>query len=139
MKTIEIPQPCPVNWKDMNKAEGGRFCDLCSKKVHDFKGWNTADIIRFVENSPTSICGRIEQPVAKPFFEHRFRWVSLIVGAFMLIVSACKSIKPPFMPGGTIVVQGTDSGYVCNHMDPKTLDFQHKPNFNDTLNRNGGR
>lgn len=33
---LKIPSPCPANWAGMTKEEGGRFCDQCEKKVHDF-------------------------------------------------------------------------------------------------------
>ena len=36
MKMFKIKDPCSEDWSSMTPEEKGKFCDKCSKTVHDF-------------------------------------------------------------------------------------------------------
>jgi len=57
---IYIPKPCHENWDAMESAEKGRHCGVCSKVVTDFTNMETPEIIRFLQNSKTEVCGHIK-------------------------------------------------------------------------------
>lgn len=53
---ITIPKPCNENWDSMSPVEKGRFCSICSKKVHDFTTSTQSEIAAALKAEP-GICG----------------------------------------------------------------------------------
>ncbi len=56
---IKIAEPCHENWGAMTPNDKGRFCDSCQKTVVDFTRMSDAAIFRFMENTTSSVCGRM--------------------------------------------------------------------------------
>lgn len=62
---IQIQQPCSASWEKMTPVNGGRFCALCSKKVHDFATMSTDQIQEVLARAAgNKLCVRVE--VSKP-------------------------------------------------------------------------
>jgi len=47
---FEIKNPCKENFDKMTPCKGGRFCDLCEKKVIDFRNQKDNEIKDFFSN-----------------------------------------------------------------------------------------
>ncbi|RKT00831.1 hypothetical protein [Chryseobacterium defluvii] len=58
-KEIQIQSPCEESWNAMQSVSGGRFCDLCSKKVYDLTD-KTDEEIQSILESNEAICGKIQ-------------------------------------------------------------------------------
>lgn len=132
MKTIEIKLPCHEKWQNMESCQSGKFCHVCDKTVHDFTKWKTNDVIEFIENNPSS-CGRFNaeqlHSPAHNKWASKSKWLGYAAVLVVFIMSACKlSRRTTGMP----IVHEGDTLYNCNHRDANTLDYQHKPNINDT-------
>lgn len=61
MKKLVVNEPCHENWNKMTPDEKGRFCDICSKSVHDFTNKKDQEIIKVIENSSEGVCGRFRK------------------------------------------------------------------------------
>lgn len=89
-KEFQIKEPCTVGRENMQEVDGGSFCHLCSKKVHDLTSKTDKEIISLLQ-SDNSVCGRIQPSrlfshEKKPktnynFFEFPFR--KLVSGIFL--------------------------------------------------------
>jgi hypothetical protein len=63
MKTslnLSIAKPCSENWNTFTPSEKGRFCGSCSKVVLDFTTAGDEEILNFLQNKPTHVCGRFK-------------------------------------------------------------------------------
>jgi hypothetical protein len=59
MRPIHLPiaEPCHEDWDAMTPRERGRFCDRCSKDVHDLSGMTEDEAREFLrERAGTRIC-----------------------------------------------------------------------------------
>lgn len=84
-KEFQIPTPCEQKWDSMQNASGGKFCDLCTKKVFDLTDKTDTEIHSLLQENK-SICGRIqstrlyshpEQPQTHyNFFQFPFRKIA---------------------------------------------------------------
>lgn len=99
---INISNPCDEDWDKMHPVKGGRFCDLCSKKVTDFTGMTDKEIIRYLERNKGPICGRVLISQTQREINHEeepLRWffpVSGIAASLLLFSpSAAANIKAP--------------------------------------------
>jgi hypothetical protein len=139
-KVILLPEPCKAKWSAMHKVEGGRFCDLCSKKVHDFRGWETTAIIQKIETSEEEICGKFnpkalyQKPIKMPTFFNTFKWTAVLGSFLVFLVSTCKTRGISY--GGAPVVCNNDTLYLCEHKDMKNFDYEHKPNIHEPKYKN---
>ncbi len=135
-KVIVLPEPCKAKWSAMHKFEGGRFCDICSKKVHDFRGWETAAIIRRIETSEEEICGKFnnttlyQKPIKVPAFFNTFKWTAVLGSLIVFLISTCKT-RGGGNPGGTPIVCDGKPIYTCDHKDMNNFDYAHKPNIHE--------
>lgn len=60
MKKINITNPCPENWDNMQDSPQGKFCEICSKCVVDFTDKTDQEITEiFADAKGKEICGRI--------------------------------------------------------------------------------
>ncbi len=130
-------EPCKVKWSAMHEIEGGKFCDLCNKKVYDFKDWDKADIINKVRNTNEEICGRLNTKVLDSnttktaHIFHKFKWATAISSLIVLLISTCKIKRVDIITPGTISVCNSDTLYTCEHKDITTFDYAHKPNIHE--------
>lgn len=139
-KVIVLPEPCKAKWSAMHKVAGGRFCDTCSKKVHDFRGWKQEDIIHKIETSEEEICGKFnyttlyQEPVKMPAFFNTFKWTAVLGSLIVFLISTCKT--KIITPGGTPHVCNNDTLYLCNHKGVNNFDYAHKPNIHEPKYKN---
>lgn len=57
---IQMSFKCDRKWSNMQDLEGGKFCTDCSKKVLDFTDKSPSEISSIIQNSETSVCGKIK-------------------------------------------------------------------------------
>lgn len=70
MKTfIKIENPCTESWENMHPISGGRFCNLCNKKVLNLDGYSEQEL-HFLKKSNNPICGKIssKSPILSSVF-----------------------------------------------------------------------
>jgi len=59
---VSIPEPCHEDWNKMQPDEKGRFCNSCSKSVHDFSGKTDAEIKDILlAHKDQKICGHFKK------------------------------------------------------------------------------
>lgn len=56
---IKIGYSCDANWQKMSPTEQGKYCQTCNKEVVDFTHFSDKRLIDYLENSKTSICGKV--------------------------------------------------------------------------------
>lgn len=56
---LQIPTPCHEQWADMTPSEKGRHCAACQKTVVDFTGMSDPEIMRYLAQAGTHVCGRL--------------------------------------------------------------------------------
>ncbi|HXB39501.1 MAG TPA: carboxypeptidase-like regulatory domain-containing protein [Bacteroidia bacterium] len=85
----QITKPCSENWDKMTPVEGGRFCNHCSKKVHDLT--NGA----ILPDTGESFCGRINASSTKQisFKKYLFRQSPVRFFALMFVLLFSNKIK----------------------------------------------
>ena len=59
--SLSINKPCTEKWGSFEKTAEGGFCDSCQKNVIDFTMLSEKEIIRFVSNSSSDTCGRVNR------------------------------------------------------------------------------
>jgi hypothetical protein len=59
--SVSIPTPCHENWDLMSPHEQGKYCMVCSKAVIDFTQMTDTEIIRAIQKSSQTICGRLDE------------------------------------------------------------------------------
>jgi hypothetical protein len=61
---VRIPEPCHEDWNQMKPDEKGRYCNVCSKSVHDFSN-KTDDYIHSVlkesKEKNVQVCGHFRK------------------------------------------------------------------------------
>ncbi len=89
---IQIPEPCHENWDKMNASAQGRFCNACSKVVVDFSMMSDKEILNYISNASSKICGRvsddqlnrpIQMPVESKRISFRYLW-SLLISSLLI-------------------------------------------------------
>lgn len=56
---LHISEPCTEDWGSMLPEGKGKFCLSCQKSVIDFSNMTDAEILRVLEQSNGSVCGRM--------------------------------------------------------------------------------
>lgn len=56
---ILIPKPCHENWDLMTPDQQGKFCQVCSKTVHDFSQLPDDKLMECLNNNP-NICANVK-------------------------------------------------------------------------------
>jgi hypothetical protein len=58
IKNIKLSFTCSENWDAMPQANGGRHCDKCQKKVHDFTKSKADEFRKVLAENNYNVCGR---------------------------------------------------------------------------------
>ncbi len=53
---LEIQEPCSEEWGEMHGEETTRFCDKCTKNVHNISSMSRKDAHEFLANAGGSVC-----------------------------------------------------------------------------------
>jgi hypothetical protein len=56
--SLSIPKPCSVQWASLSPVSNGGFCNSCHKTVVNFTQMTDSEIVEFISNKPSHICGR---------------------------------------------------------------------------------
>lgn len=56
---LHIPKPCHEDWSGMHPSEKGRHCMACQKTVTDFTAMNDAEILQYMRQAGSQVCGRL--------------------------------------------------------------------------------
>ncbi len=54
-----IPDPCPMNWADMDGDARSRYCTACGKHVHDFTAVTAEVAAGTIRDQSAEVCGRL--------------------------------------------------------------------------------
>ena len=54
-----IPDPCPMDWDDMDGDDRSRYCTACGKHVHDLTTVTTEEAAGTIRQQGAELCGRI--------------------------------------------------------------------------------
>ncbi|QJD95094.1 hypothetical protein HH214_03975 [Mucilaginibacter robiniae] len=117
IKNVQLRFSCSENWNEMPKAEGGRYCDKCQKKVYDFTDSKVADFQRILAENNHNVCGRFTrqqmhvQPVILPFWK---KWLSAAMVILGINLTNCKSNSSQPLLGDTVRIAPTDSTIQLN-------------------------
>lgn len=93
---LTVPEPCHENWQNMSPNEQGRHCMSCQKTVVDFSLMSDQEILHYISNAGSPICGRFdnhqlnktyEDKSNKRRFSWRYAW-SVAVAAFLFTGNA---------------------------------------------------
>ena len=58
---FKIKDPCSEDWSSMTPEEKGKFCDKCSKTVHDFTEKSDQEIFDTIKDSVEQVCGHFRK------------------------------------------------------------------------------
>ena len=61
MKMFKIKDPCSEDLSSMTPEEKGKFCDKCSKTVHDFTEKSDQEIFDTIKDSVEQVCGHFRK------------------------------------------------------------------------------
>lgn len=96
---ISVAEPCHQNWHQMTPNEQGRHCGSCQKTVVDFTRMSDQEILHYISNASSSVCGRFynhqldkayEEKKIKPAFTFRYAW-NLLVATFLITGSTASA------------------------------------------------
>ncbi|WP_345948471.1 hypothetical protein ABDD95_16645 [Mucilaginibacter sp. PAMB04274] len=77
IKNVQLQFRCNANWEAMPETEGGRQCDKCQKKVHDFTNSKAEEFERILAENNYNICGRFKlEQLAPPSLPLWKKWLS---------------------------------------------------------------
>lgn len=86
---IRIEKPCEESWEKMNEISGGKFCDLCEKKVWDLDQISNKEIDRIIDDTK-QICGK--KSLVRPAFSSVFLALTLTSATYSFAQSNNKNV-----------------------------------------------
>jgi hypothetical protein len=110
--TVEIPAPCPMDWASMRGDDRRRFCDACSRHVHDLSACTREEAERLLEATDGDLCAAISfdasgRMIHRPSFARmgaRLAAALSVAGLLQACEPAAASAPdagPPALPGKT--------------------------------------
>lgn len=113
---LRIEKPCEESLENMHLVSGGKFCDLCSKKVIDFSDLNDFEIAKILEKAgDQKVCGifykkqinrplHIEKEISYSSRKTTFTSVAagLVLSASMINSYPAQTIKPAIEKSATL-------------------------------------
>ena len=112
---LQVPEPCHEDWMNMTAFEQGRFCQSCQKTVTDFSLMTDKEILLYLSNKGTAVCGRFTNDQLNrnlaPDQKKKFSWAYIwnIVLATLLTTSAVHAQSKPAPVKKTSVSKNTKS------------------------------
>ncbi|QJD79934.1 hypothetical protein [Spirosoma rhododendri] len=93
--SVQIPQPCPQSWDNMQPNDTGRFCTSCQKTVVDYTTLSDQELIkRLARPTAETQCGRLRDDqfnrllVADTIESSWQRWLSLLAMSWLGLQTA---------------------------------------------------
>ena len=153
---LRIENPCTEGWNTMQTLEGGKFCDACKCKVHDFTNATADDIKLQYELNNGKLCGHVpakllvqqfqQAAIRKGYFHNLkiFCWAALLgFGACLFSIPAAnangmlRQLRSKILSSGTdtnATVEITVKGVVRDKKNKEELPFANVAIFvNDTF------
>lgn len=129
---LRIEKPCEESLENMHHIPGGKFCDLCSKKVLDLSNLNDSEIVHLLQQKKgEKICGMVfKSQLNRPLLEvkteitgiySRKMAFSKIAAGAALAISVANSY-----PAQTKAINKTE---LVSTKDKSTKENQKKQNF----------
>jgi len=86
---LNIQNPCEEKWNSMQPHDRGKFCMQCSKEVIDFTKLDKTEIIKVIEQSKGSICGRmsvsqLDRPIEIQSKKNRSKLYKALTAIFLI-------------------------------------------------------
>ncbi|RYD90719.1 MAG: hypothetical protein EOP54_23575 [Sphingobacteriales bacterium] len=85
ISNISLSFKCPADYAAMQDVEGGKFCTICQKQVHDFTN-SKADYFRqIMAENGNNVCGRfLPSQMAAPYVSKPL-WKKWVAAAMILL------------------------------------------------------
>lgn len=107
---VRLEKPCEVPWLGMKPVEGGnRYCQHCSKVVHNITGLSPAEIVALLQSDPGNVCVNFvqfhlppdterKQPkaITRPIRRKNIRYAAAATA--MLLLTQQGQSSPPHKP-----------------------------------------
>ncbi|MFY0644715.1 MAG: hypothetical protein JXR19_09650 [Bacteroidia bacterium] len=90
---IAITTPCHEDWDKMNASEKGKFCDSCSKEVHDVSTKTDLEIARAYHQNQGDLCIRIPENRISVKQNHQKKFGTM---ALAFLISCWLAVKTQF-------------------------------------------
>ena len=89
LTSLHIATPCHEDWNRMTPAGKGKFCASCSKQVVDFTLMSDTQILHFLSQQKSSLCGRFDagqlaRPLVQPTLSKKKSWYLALALPFSL-------------------------------------------------------
>lgn len=112
-----IGAPCSMDWNQMKSVKDGRFCDHCSKKVHNLSNKTQAEIGALYLANGNSLCGKMVEKrkvltVTQRTLPTRLKHFLIALLAAMGVISIspqssfAQSITTSYKPFPEIIIKG---------------------------------
>ena len=94
MTQLQIPEPCPQKWSEMQSLNSDcRFCAVCTKNIFDFTHKTDAEILEHLRKNNGNICGKfrpdqLNRPLLAPVKNTRRTGLTAIAASFATLLSA---------------------------------------------------
>ena len=108
---INIPEPCTADWDEMHDRGDSRFCDHCTKDVHDLSSMTHDDAMTLLERRSEHLCVRYAHIDGEVLFKdstspawrlsRQLEGAKKLLAAAALIVpmlAACEPAQPEATP-----------------------------------------
>jgi hypothetical protein len=59
LEQFTIPDPCPMNWDDMDGDARTRYCTACGEHVHDLTAVTAEEAAGTIRHQGAQVCGRL--------------------------------------------------------------------------------
>ena len=91
---LPIPEPCSASWDAMTGGASSRFCDHCSKHVHDLSAMTEGEAVRLLAG-PGSLCVRYTADADGRVLHRRSGAGSRLLAAAAALLSASPALAAP--------------------------------------------
>lgn len=107
-KRVHIEEPCKADWGKMTRVEAGRHCKLCEKTVVDFTQKTNQEIVAYITQSDSGVCGRFysEQVITPEIPAARTWWKYPAWAATFLALIGFSQEKAQAQKVGKVMVNG---------------------------------
>lgn len=95
---LPIPEPCSADWEDMSGSSRKRFCDHCSKHVHDLSAMTEAEAGTVLEQPGVCVRYTVE-PSGSIRFRSRRAFLAGAAASLIAMPAAAKTATTGESPG----------------------------------------
>lgn len=123
MMKLRINNPCFESWDEMSDTNGGKFCDVCSKKVFDLRDKSDDEVAEiFKTTDSNSICTKIQANRISSTFKKSVAGIVLATSLTTAVHAQTPVEKDSLQDIGEVIVMGITVRY--NDGDYEGNQFQ---------------